>query len=100
MQYRLRTLLIVSALLALAETVNAQPVFIRTHNWTVEVGGRSFGITEDLAYGDIRSTTIHLGPYYFDTKLSALQVAGLGVTLPAILLMAVGVFAISARRRK
>jgi hypothetical protein len=98
MQYCLRTLLIALFLASLAATANGQPVFRTKHNWTVNFGAHSYGITEDVAYGDFRSTTIHLGPLYFSTKMTAFQVAGIGTAPLAMLLVTVAAITIFARK--
>ena len=98
MRFRLRTLLIVLALIALSETANAQPVFRVKHYWAVDAGPHSYGITEYVADGGYRDTTIHLGPWGFRTKLSAVQVVMIGA-MPPMLLAGVVAMAVSSRKR-
>jgi len=90
MRYRLRTLLIVflAICLVVADNANAQPVFTTEHDWTMRIGGWTYGISQSSSNGAWRSTTIYLGRVAFHSKLTAVQLLGIGTGALAFLLVA------------
>ena len=96
-RFRLRTLLIVFALLPLplALPASAKAQWATTaieHDWTVEVGEHRFGLEQSITLpGSYRKTTIYLGRISVQSNLRAGAIVALVVVPIAMLLAAVAI---------
>jgi len=69
-----------------SSSAHAQPLFNYEHDWTVKLGGRSYGLRQVAQIpGDLRRTQVWLGRYSFDISGRAGEAIALAVLSPITL---------------
>jgi hypothetical protein len=67
----------------------AQPLFETEHDWRITIGENAYGLRQVVQQpGELRQTTIELGPWRFHTRLRAAEVAAIALG-PLVLVVAV-----------
>ena len=58
----------------------AQPLFETEHDWRITIGENAWGLRQVVQQpGELRRTTIELGPWRFHTRLRAAEVAAIAL---------------------
>lgn len=81
-------------------TAAAQVGGYTEHEWTVDVGGATFGLRQEFILdGGYRHTRVFLGCHDFHTRLLAMHILGAVLTLVTLVLVFASVRIVAARRR-